>query len=141
MKTITLEQLLEIMAVVAEADGTDCISWRCDGEYAPISFWINCNDLFWWGTADGEDLTYEQLPILKQAIVDCKAIKAYAFWAFTLYCCRVRKMRPQGCCYPGATPEGVKEEYEELARLFDTCGPERLVDMNNPYARGKRSAR
>lgn len=39
-----------VLSLFSEHDMTAWLSWRCDGEYAPVSFYINCNDLFWWAT-------------------------------------------------------------------------------------------
>jgi len=106
------------------------IYWRCDGEFASITFFVNCNDLFYWGCADGEEITVESLPVLKQAFEDCeKAVKWGRLWAMQLYCCRMRKMRPQGCCYP---------KQKELWPLVDACGPERETGFGNPYPPGER---
>lgn len=127
------DDIMPILSLFAEHDLCDMLNWRCDGEYAPITFWINCNDLFAWATADGEDITIERLPVLKTAIEDCIKINSVlgAIYGCNLYACRVRGMRPQGCCYP---------QDPELWPLFDASGPERETGLGNPYKRGDRPA-
>lgn len=116
----------------------DCFWWRTDGEYAPVTFFINCNDLFWWGTADCEELTPENLPLLLESItdvrkacgVDCdernKLLDDQDKWNLhyhsgsegaQLFCCRLRKMRPQQPVLKNINPM-VKD-------LYLACGPER----------------
>jgi len=100
----------------------DCLFWRTDEEYAPLSIFVNCNDLFYWGTADAEDLTQDNISVFEQAFADAE--KAWPhfghIYAPSLFCCRVRKMRPQHCCYS-------KDWPDKLKKLFDECGPERTA--------------
>lgn len=60
MKTVTLDFLLRVMDVLAKIDSTDAIWWRTDGEYAPVTIFVNCSDLFWWAHADVEEVTPRQ---------------------------------------------------------------------------------
>lgn len=113
-----------------EGDGgadKDELYWRVkpDG----IHWFVNCNDLFWWGTADAEDLTAENVGVLEQAVADCRAADPVVgtLDASRLFCCRVRRMRPQGAYYP--------KLEKILWTLFDACGPERAVDYGNPKPR------
>ena len=115
----TPEEALKILDVVAQNDLHDCIFWRCDGKYAPITIWINCNDLFCWATADLEEITVERLPEFERAIADCEVIDPVlgALRGCDLFCCRMRGMRPQRPAYPTDKPE--------WKAIFDSCGPER----------------
>jgi hypothetical protein len=111
------EAIVEVLRLVAEYDCYDAIWWRCDGEFAPVTFFVNCNDLFWWATADAEPLTSGDIPELQQAIADiCKIDKYEASTGFLLWCARKRGMRPQRPAYP---------QNEQLWALFDACGPPR----------------
>lgn len=108
--------------------------WRTDEYFAPISFFINCNDLFWWACSDLELITPENIHLLEQSFADVYTIipednfkdpyydMRQAF-ACRLFCCRARKLRPQGCAYP---------KDSRMWPLFDVCGPERTVDFSNP---------
>ena len=104
----------------------DELWWRCDGDYAPITFMVNCSDLHWWGTADSERVTPDNVALLEKAREDGLAVdpKWGGAIAVTLFCCRVRKLRPQGACY-----KHIEEKYWPL---LDACGPEREVDFANP---------
>lgn len=121
--------------------------WRTDGEYAPVTIFINCNDVFWWAVADLEQLTPENIGVWEQAYADLDALVPepqrgdydrlmHRFNVIanvnTLFCARVRGMRPQGCVYPNAA--------REVWPLFDACGPEREIDAGNPYRPGERPA-
>lgn len=112
------EFVMEVLRLYAEYDDTSMMDfWRCDGEYAPITFFVNCNDLFYWACADAEPITRENLPELRKAFADIYAIdRVLTAYAPSLFACRVRKMRPQPPAYP---------KEERLKPLFDACGPER----------------
>jgi hypothetical protein len=97
--------------------------WRTDGEFAPVTFFVNCNDVFAWGFSDCETITEENFPVLQQAYKDSENNGA------ELFCARVRKMRPQGAWY-SYCPE---KEWP----LFNDAGPEREKDIINPYAPGE----
>jgi hypothetical protein len=115
----------DILSIFA-FDNTEDIWWRTDGEYAPVTFFVLCNDLFHWGTADLEKITPASLPALKQAFVDAgEAAEHGTVWAAYLFCARQRGMRPQGAQY--------KHINEAMWPLFDACGPLRPVEMGNPH--------
>jgi len=117
---------IEVMKLGSMFDGEqfcgvfDNLMWRTDSEYAPITFFVNCSDLFWWATADCEQLTPENLPLLKQAVADVKAALGKEFFvegsaACDLFCCRVRSLRPQ---------RAVMDKMDaRLKPLFEACGP------------------
>ena len=126
------------------SDMWKAVWWRVDDEYAPLTFLFNCNDLFYWGCADCEEITPENFHMVKDALTDAaEAIgacdpwelpKTKPFdielrrsvfelwqvcggWAVELFCARVRGMRPQRPCYENWPPE--------IVALFDACGPQR----------------
>lgn len=126
----------------SNGDLTECIWWRTDDEYKPVTFFVTCNDLFYWACADSEKLTPENLPMLTQAISDVRVADGVPLdfddkrpvlpeymkqhwnnWYHSgslgaeLFCARVRKMRPQQPCYKTWSPA--------VKALFDACGPER----------------
>ena len=100
----------------------ESLYWRTDAEYAPITFFIICNDIFNWASADCEKIDPEDPPALRQAIEDIVATNDYSLktdqfiMGSILWCARKRKMRPQHWIYP---------KYTEVRTLFDACGPER----------------
>lgn len=101
--------LLRVMQILAKDENYEDIWWRCDGEHAPITVLVNCNDLFYWACADAEKLTEENLDIFEKAHADDPKNGSL------LFCCRVREMRPQ------------KPFYDYLDKdkhhLYDECGP------------------
>ena len=105
-------------------DFCDELFFRTDAAYAPVAFFVNCNDFFWWGCGDAEEVTPENIAVFEQAKRDAEAIEC-RWEAPHLFCARVRKLRPQGCCYP--------KESAAIA-LYDACGPKREIDLGNPYA-------
>jgi len=115
-----------ILEVLRLQDEYDCyggpIYWATHSEYAPITFFVLCNDLFWWATADAEKLTPEDMPCLRQAILDVQEIRVDKLrldnyeMGCALWCARKRGMRPQQPAYP---------QDERLRALFDACGPVR----------------
>jgi hypothetical protein len=123
-----LEFILRVLDVTAVNDAHEQILWSVRGSEA--EFYVKCSDVFWWGTADAERLTPHNIDAYEQAFADLKALDEIGeAYADTLFACRMRKMRPQGCCYP---PE------RHLWPLFDACGPEREKGIGNPYAPGER---
>lgn len=78
-----------------------------------------CNDAFFWGCADCEEITVEDIPSLRQAHADSKQFNGQL-----LFIARKRGERPQGAMYAHLEPE----EWP----LFDACGPERPSTLGNP---------
>ena len=108
--------------------------WRTDTEYAPITMFVNCNDFFWWGCADCEDVTAENIHLLEEVAKECEEIQEYSSeHAPLIFCARVRGERPQGAYY----------DYfpKSLWPLLDACGEERETGFGNPYKPGERSAK
>ena len=125
--------------------------WRTDSEYAPVTFFVNCNDFFAWAFADAVEITKggnitkdgdedggsiellestikelkEKFPSGRGSKGDFKAGNLAIQWqADLLFCARARKMRPQGAFYKHLKPE--------LHDLFNACGEERGVNFINP---------
>ncbi len=111
---------INVLALFALHDLQECLWWRCDGEYAPVTFFVNCNDLFFWACADAEQIELSDLPDIDRAILDAAAaVDCGHVYGLSLWPCRKRGMRPQNCCYT---------EHQALWPLFDACGPERPCD-------------
>jgi hypothetical protein len=107
----------DVLALIAEHDEHSALYWRVqDGA---VTFSVNCSDVFFWGCADAEDVTPENLPLLRLALEQGGGTD--------LFVARVRGMRPQGAVY----------KYIDQAEwpLFDACGPERPAEFGNPYDR------
>lgn len=87
-----------------------------------LEFFINCNDVFYWGVADAEGIESEEdVEDLRRACADADLDGPL------LYCARRRGIRPQGAAY--------KILCKKNWPLFDSCGPERAPELGNPEAR------
>lgn len=111
------EFIKDLLKLLALHDVTDEVGWSED-----LEFYAQCNDAFWWATADAEDITQNSLQCLMGALKDGGDD------GMLLYCARQRKMRPQGARY--------RYINKENWHLFDACGPERATDSGNPKAAG-----
>lgn len=134
-----IDFILKVLAFFSEEhDSTDSVWWRVDED--GVRFLINCNDLFYWASADCEEITPDNFTVLATAISDCQKalrasadpkisddiyVKVYGFHnGLILFCARVRNERLQGAAYP---------KEKELWPLFDACGPARPIGIGNPY--------
>jgi hypothetical protein len=137
-KAITLDFVYRVMRIFDGFEGPprNAVWWRTDEpQYDPLTFLVNCNDLFYWGCADAEVITEENIAGLEQAVADMKAVGAKDdkgrdedwYDAHLLWVCRVRGMRPQGAYYKHLT--------QAFWPLFDACGPERTAQIGNPKER------
>lgn len=106
--------LEKILRVIEKYDLCGDVTWDSD-----LNFYVQCNDLFYWGSASCEPLTVDTLPELIRAMKDCER------HGELLYCSRMRKMRPQGEYY-----QYFDQETEW--HLFHECGEERKVGGLNP---------
>jgi hypothetical protein len=122
------EFVLEVLKVTIEFDCTDSLFWKFENNIFKV--YAVCNDLFYWATADLEEITEENLPEIRKAFAD--AIAAYPkfgeIYGLDLFCARMRHIRPQGAAYP---KEWRGTSIKALWKLFDDCGPERPMDIFN----------
>jgi hypothetical protein len=119
---------LRVLKIFSEHDACDEVWWRTDGEYAPVTFLVNCNDLFYWGCADAEPVTKDNIDNLEGAYSDAvNASKDGEIYAHLLFCCRAREMRPQGAYYDHIP--------KEMWSMLDACGEDRETGLGNPKPR------
>lgn len=119
-------QLIEVLKIFS-FNHTEDLWWREDEEDQNIlNFYVNCSDLFYWGTSDLELITPEKLGVLYEAKkeLDALDIPDYKREYGLLFCAKVRGMRPQGAYY----------KYLDKAtwHLFDECGTIRETNQLNP---------
>ena len=119
------EFLMSFFQITWDYDDHDSWFWRVDD--GNLKLMAVCSDFFYWGCADGEEITTENISELRQAYADCEAVDRVVgtVWGPQLFCARLRKLRPQGACY--------KDMPLGIAELFNKCGPEREVTLGNPY--------
>lgn len=129
MSEANMNFALRVLKAMQDCDCRDDLWWQLSEDNSKIEFTINCSDMFWWGAADSEDVTPENIHELEKAIVDMKALGGQAakdsFVTFgqtvgqapLLFIARMRKMRPQGTLYSYLNTS--------VWHIFDECGPER----------------
>ena len=123
--SLDVERLLRLFAF----DYTESLWWRGSDENAvdgELQFYVTCNDFFWWGTADCERITQDDLDALEQAFDDAGAVGCREDGP-ELWVARKRGMKPQGAAY--------KYIPEAMRPLFDACGPSRESSITNPVGR------
>ena len=147
----------EVAKLAGKYQFTEDLWWDKD-----LNVSVNVSDLFYWACADAEEVTEENLPVLKQTTADLEAVcpRSVDGYAASLFAARVRNMRPQGkyiSDYVNEYPEREKVYNEELKQEVwqtptDENGnlyydpqitqalkdlflalPERPVDIGNPY--------
>lgn len=117
-------QVIALAAELDEGETSDFMFWPLTAEGVRVS--VNCSDVFYWGCADAEVITPENLPLLRKAYEDEIAaspddVQLHAGWLFVS---RIRNLRPQGAVYKAL-------EYWEVP-LFNAAGPEREINFANP---------
>jgi len=119
------EFLYNILLTIDEYELFDKIRWDEN-----LNFYVFCNDIFYWGAADTEDVKdSNDLILLRNACIDIENIDDNIVDEYGpfLYCARKRKMRPQNAWY-NITPR-------QMHYLFDNCGEERENNILNPKER------
>lgn len=112
-----------VLQAFAEADTYD-LSWKVDE--GQVRLYVRCNDVFWWGSADCEEILPDDVDLLQGCLEDLRPIDEM-FYLPELFAARKRGMRPQGAWYSFARPAAAKP-------LFDAVGPAREKDILNPVA-------
>jgi hypothetical protein len=110
--------MTRILDLFSRLDSHDMLFWRMDN--GVIRFFVICNDIFTWATADVEEVTQDSVKDLEQAVADVQAADPDAdeWMGPLLFCARQR----------GTRPMPRMELPKTLKLLFDTCGPERTSD-------------
>jgi len=119
----TFDEIHTLVKTLAGLD-IDDLWWHTDGDEVKVC--VNCNDIFAWGCSDAEDVDVRDIELLKEVHDTLEAIETglSAYWMY-LYCSKKRKIRPQGAVY--------KSIPKEMWSLINACGPEREIDIGNPY--------
>lgn len=110
--------IVSVLRVLDRFDVIDDVWLIFDGRFdrterpGALDFYVNCNDLFAWGTADQEKVTPENLPVLAQALEDVGP--DHHKRGLDLFACRVRGQRPQ--------KPVMRDIPAPLIRFFDECG-------------------
>jgi len=111
------EQICEVLGLF-EIEYCDALFWRTDDD-GGLRLFVEANDLFYWGTADVEEISANKISSIAQAKADLEAATGddYDFHFPSLAAARLRGMRPQRPCY--------RNVPDVIRALYDSCGPER----------------
>lgn len=129
---------------LSQFGANEAIFWRWNLARTQIDVFAQCGDVFLWGCADVEQITWDNLDVLKQAVKDIEEASGSEYDnqddAFYLFCARVRGMRPQGAMYKylksyDTDEDRAREKTEKIRALFDAAGPPREVGVGNPVDR------
>ncbi len=120
MKNVTLDFVTKVLRLFE--DSNQLIFWRTDEDFSPITFWVNCNDIFYWGASDAEEITPENISLLEQCCIECG--DGFAVEASILFCAKMRNMRPQNDIY--------NHFDKKFWPLFNACGLKREINIGNP---------
>lgn len=108
--------ILKVLSLYAKYGLQSCLTYRTDGEYAPITFWADSSqDLFGPMCNTDVTLTSENLPLFEQALRDCFNVsKACAYYGLDLFICRTLKRKPDYTVWPQSEVYRRNEEYSPL---------------------------
>ena len=124
---------LQVLRALDKYEQHDDLWWK-QGADGVMRFYINCNDMFCWAYSDAVEITPDNIAVLEQAYADAQAAKKYGeCYGGMLFAARVYGMRPQHAAYPKQRPNEDPDQWKALVALFDAAGPERPVELGNPY--------
>jgi hypothetical protein len=112
---MTPYEAAETFALFEQADDYESLMWRVDmrpGMDRAVKVFARCSDWFAWGSADAEEITKDDIPLLRRSLADLQKADAEYYLA-ELFASRKRGMRPQKPCY--------KDMEAPVAALFDAC--------------------
>lgn len=109
-------ELETLLRLVAEHDCYSDIFW--DDQ---LKFYANCGDVFYWGCADAEQITEDDIGTVRECF------NLVGDLGLILFAAVKRGLRPQNAYY--------KSIPKEFWKHFDECGEERQIDNSNPSKR------
>ncbi len=116
-----LADMVTVLQLFAEADLHEQLFWRCDGLFAPVTFFVVITDLFEPQSADLEEISRHNLADLQRAFLDVREVTGGdVTYAPALFVARNRLQRPYGGAYPSD---------RRLWPLFDAAGPLRPKEI------------
>ena len=114
-----VERVVRLAAAYEAIDNLQFIITDNDGYWAgpgnlegTLTVSVNCNDLFYWATADLEHIESDaDVELFEQCL------KIDDLYGPTIYACRKRQMRPQNCV--------LKTMPDKIKPYLESCGPAR----------------
>lgn len=120
IRSVTPYEAAEVLSLFERADNmTEAVIWRVDmtqGRNRDIKLFALCSDFFAWATADLEEITKGDIPLLERCLRDLRKADDATYYLGELFAARKRRMRPQKPCYKDMEPS--------VAALFDACATE-----------------
>lgn len=121
------EYVLDVLRLF-QFEFCDELFWRADyPEPGHFFISVNCSDVFYWGTADTEEITIEDVPALQADFEKQRELQGtpYPDYFYMPWIARKRGIRPQGAMYKYLPEAVVNQINEEI--------PEREIDVLNPF--------
>lgn len=124
------EYVYAVVELIADYDLGDEIMWHRGGgmlvavdgqgkrlpDARPLIAAVNVSDMFWWATADCEDVTEEDVPVLRATLAEVGGMYGGLLWV-----ARKRGMRPQSAVLNRPRSAELGFPLEQLL----AAGPER----------------
>ena len=113
-REIEMQFMKTILFLFSRYDCHDQLWWKVSPTGSEqFLFFANCNDTFALACADCEEITYENLDVLRAAFIDIDAITAEHWYAPLLFVARVRKRKPHPAFMSGV-PDDLKELFKAV---------------------------
>jgi hypothetical protein len=110
---MTPSEAAAVLSAFERADDYESLMWRVDMDAGPdVKLLALCSDVFFWATADAEEITAADLTLLEACLADL-AKTGETYYLAELFAARKRKLRPQKPIY--------ERMSEATAMLFDAC--------------------
>lgn len=111
MSRLSPENMMTVLRASADLGDSDLFFWRVsetitdpetgkwitDPNDDDIHLYVNCSDLFFWGSSDLEEVTNENVDVFTQAMSDIRALGdpgKFSPYAGYLFSARVRRLLP-----------------------------------------------
>lgn len=117
--------ILDVFRILRDADlmgESTPLIWRALGDRLELN--MLCSDMFAWACADCEEITPDDVPLLRRTLADLRALNDHSeVWLGELFAARKREMRPMNAWFRARAKAGDLSDAER--ELFEAAGPER----------------
>jgi hypothetical protein len=111
-REIEMQFMKTVLFLFSRYDCHDQLWWKVSPTGSDqFLFFANCSDVFALAYADCEEISFENLDVLKAAFADVAAITAEHWYAPLLFVARVRKLKPHPAFMKGV-PDILKPLFE-----------------------------
>lgn len=132
MNDLEYYKFIERVLKEVGCDKGEFLLYNDDEKTNRINFSLICSDVFAWGIADAENLTPENIHLIKECREELKSVDLMDYYLADLFACKVRKLRPMNrylqMMETSLRPSTLKNNEDEslkIARrkIFEDCGP------------------